>query len=185
MSFKSVKKDLYLNVLRDNSILKLPCYNKLSAAKNNSGKEGNIVLDRATRLLYYHNGLRWVAVGSSSPTPSSYSDSTAITGPGSGNPTWSVTGYVQKIGNVGQLNLQARRTLPILAQNSWVATLPVGFYPTQNLTGIPIVTNDVKPTLNVQAGTIDISTTGHVENINITLDGSSGEFFDLNVLLPL
>ena len=51
------------NSLRVSSILKIPRINDLATVGNNSNQIGNILFDRNTKLLYYHNGNEWVTTG--------------------------------------------------------------------------------------------------------------------------
>lgn len=153
-----------------------------------SGSLGTTVLGSGSlaapeKDLAYSDGKNWIVLQSTS-TAGAYSVGTP-TGPGSGNPSWSVFGVVQAVGKVGHLSMRASSQAPFLAQNPWVATLPVGFFPSQDLNGIPIVTTYPVGTQSVQTGTVDIKTTGNIENISITLDANNGEFFDLNVIIPL
>ena len=176
-AYNRIIRDGIYNNTKNTSVLKAPHYSTLGTVGNNPGMEGNVLLDRSTQQLCYHNGVEWIQLSAIPST--AYTDSNAVTDPLSGNPTWFSRGYVQKIGSVGHLTMRAVRTLPILAQNSWVATLPSGFEPTQNLSKVPINTD------LGQTGTVDVNTNGRVENISIGMDGGQSEYFDLHILLPL
>jgi hypothetical protein len=79
-------------------------------------------------------------------------------------------------------------TAPFLAQNPVAATLPVGFRPDQDLIGIPFFTalggSQPDPIPN-QSGTLDILTDGRITNFSIFVDPQNGEWFPLNIIMPM
>jgi len=136
------------------------------------------------RNFVFSDGRNWIPLA----TQNSVYSSGPITGSGLPIPTWQVGGIAQRTDNHGYMTMRAVRTAGFFAQNPWVATLPVGIRPKQDLIGMPIFTNDFNSGTN-QVGTVDITSAtnvnpGQINNINITLN-ATGEYFDLNLILPL
>jgi len=76
---------IYSNVKTTN-VSKIPKWRSLAQVGDKSGMQGDIILDKSTRLFCYHNGLRWICLGentggSGSTGPTGPAGETGATGP--------------------------------------------------------------------------------------------------------
>jgi len=63
LMMKYISKDeIYNNIIITN-VFKIPVKNSINSIGDESGMEGNIILDNSTGLFCYHNGITWVCLG--------------------------------------------------------------------------------------------------------------------------
>lgn len=57
-------RDKIYNNLQSTTVKKIPRIDSISKVGSNVGMFGNIIIDKSTKLFCYHNGLKWVCIGS-------------------------------------------------------------------------------------------------------------------------